>query len=67
MEVKKHVEILKLRGQSKQLIQDEIIIEHPFTIFLNEEELVTILCTPEFLKELAVGFLFSENYIENLD
>ena len=67
MEVKKYVEILKLRGQSKQLIQDEIIIEHPFTIFLNEEELVTILCTPEFLKELAVGFLFSENYIENLD
>lgn len=67
MEVKKHVEILKIRDQSKQLIQDEIIIEHPFTIFLNEEELVTILCTPEFLKELAVGFLFSENYIENLD
>lgn len=67
MEVKKHIEILKLQAGSKQMIQDEVIIEHPFTIFLNQEELVTILCTPDLLKELTVGFLFSENYIEGLD
>ncbi|MDY0236165.1 MAG: formate dehydrogenase accessory sulfurtransferase FdhD [Gudongella sp.] len=66
MEVKELVEILKLQGESKKFIQDEIIIEHPFTIFLNEKELVTILCTPDLLKELTVGFLFSENYIEDL-
>lgn len=67
MEVKRHVEVLQLRSGSKQLIQDQVIIEHPFTIFLNEEELVTILCTPILLSELTVGFLFSENYIESLD
>ena len=67
MEVKKHVEILKLQGESKQKIKDEVVIEHPFTIFINEKELVTILCTPDLFIELTVGFLFSENYIEDLD
>lgn len=67
MEVKKHVEILQFRSGSKKQIEDEVIIEHPFTIFLNEQELVTILCSPQLLQELTVGFLFSENYIENLD
>ena len=67
METKKYVEILKYKGESNSFIQDEIIIEHPFTIFLNNEELVTILCTPNFLIELTVGFLFSENYIDDLD
>lgn len=67
MEVKKQVEILKLQGGSKFLIQDEVIIEHPFTIYINGEDLVTILCTPSLLIELTVGFLFSENYIDTLD
>lgn len=66
MEVKKYMEILKLQGQSNKLIQDQVVVEHPFTIFLNQEELVTILCSPDLLKELALGFLFSENYIEDL-
>ncbi len=40
-----------------------IITEKPVTIFLNNKEIITLLATPENLKELAVGFLLSEGWL----
>ncbi len=37
--------------------------EHPYTIHLNGEELVTLLASPGYQKELAAGFLFNEGII----
>ncbi|MFQ5925010.1 MAG: formate dehydrogenase accessory sulfurtransferase FdhD, partial [Dehalococcoidia bacterium] len=39
--------------------------EFPFTIILDNQELVTLLCTPKDLKYLAIGFLSSEGLIKN--
>jgi FdhD protein len=39
--------------------------EFMFTIFLNDQELATILCSPGNLRYLAVGFLASEGLIES--
>lgn len=39
--------------------------EYPLTIFLNDVELVTLLCTPSDLDSLAVGFLFAEGFIRS--
>lgn len=44
---------------------DVVICEHPFTIYINNEEFITLLCTPKDLKELIFGFLFSEGFINN--
>lgn len=41
--------------------------EIPLTIYLDRVELATLLCTPEKLKNLVVGFLRSEGLIERLD
>lgn len=41
----------------------ELIKEEPFTIYLNDEEFITLLCHPDNLDELAVGFLKSEGLI----
>src|SRR5512135_2865041 len=41
--------------------------ELPLTIFVNKQELVTILCTPEKLNALVVGYMKSEGFIEGLD
>jgi len=41
----------------------ELIKEEPFTIYLNNEEFITLLCYPDNLNELAVGFLKSEGLI----
>jgi len=40
--------------------------ELSFTIYVNDHELVTILCTPVKLNCLVVGYLYSENIIRDL-
>lgn len=45
--------------------KDIIIKEQPLTIFLNGNEIVTLMTLPDMLKELAVGFLISEGVIDN--
>jgi FdhD protein len=59
--------VLKIRGEKDKTISDEIIREVPFTIFLNGLELVTILCTPEYIPDLAVGYLYTERIIKKAD
>lgn len=48
---------------SRQL-EDEMTVEFPLTIILNGRELATLLCLPEKLESLAVGFLAAEGLIE---
>ncbi len=67
MDVTKKYNIVKVKGDISNQIEDEVIIEYPFTIFLDEEELITLLCTPKSLEELTIGFLYSEGYINSMD
>lgn len=57
--------VVRIFGRKKRKTEDIVIKEMPLTIFLNNEELITLLCTPENLKYLAVGFLSSEGFIKN--
>ncbi|MTI67548.1 MAG: formate dehydrogenase accessory sulfurtransferase FdhD [Firmicutes bacterium] len=58
-------EIKKVNKEEVLSTSDSIIKEYPYTIFINDNEFVTLLCTPESLDYLAVGFLFSEGMINN--
>ena len=64
MELIEKTEIIKYDNGILAEIEDDIIIEYPFTIFLNGEELITFLCSPNALEYLAVGFLISEGMIK---
>lgn len=49
--------------------EDIVVREEPVTLYLNDKEFVTLVCSPGDLKELAVGFLCSEGVLlkkENL-
>lgn len=59
--------IIRLRGNNREKIEDEIVIEAPVTIYLNGNELVTLLCTPEKIDRLALGFLRSEGILTTID
>ncbi|HDN80044.1 MAG TPA: hypothetical protein ENG33_06240, partial [Chloroflexi bacterium] len=48
-------------------IHKPVPAEAPVTIRVNGKELVTLLCTPENLKELALGFLYLEGFISGMD
>lgn len=61
----KTVKVLKIKEGTGQYIDDPVTRENALTIFLNEQELVTLLCTSECLDELAVGFLKSEGFLKS--
>lgn len=46
-------------------MEDIVVKEFHLTIILNDRELVTLLCSPEKLDFLAIGFLFSEGLINS--
>jgi FdhD protein len=59
--------VIKVKGREKRLTEDTVVREVPITIYFNKEEIVTILCSPDQVKELAIGFLLSEGFITNRD
>jgi FdhD protein len=67
MDTTKSYNIIKIKGENSEHMEDLVIIEYPFTIFIDDEEIITLLCTPKSLKELTIGFLLSESIIESLD
>ncbi len=62
-EVVTEVDILKVGKDKQEQKRDLVAVEYPLTIYVNENELVTLLCTPHNLKYLAIGFLRSEGII----
>ena len=67
MEWTKKIQINRVKGSAVEKEEDILIIEYPFTIYLNDEEIITLLCSPKDLKPLSIGFLFSEGFIDNID
>lgn len=57
--------IIKYSNGEKHYCEDIVVVEAPLTIYFNANELVTLLCTPEYKEELAVGFLAASGLIKN--
>ncbi|MEM2102884.1 MAG: formate dehydrogenase accessory sulfurtransferase FdhD [Candidatus Bathyarchaeia archaeon] len=65
----REVEIVRVNMTEKAATRkkDYIAKEAPLHVFLNETHYVTILCSPNMLKEMAIGHLFSEGVLHSLD
>ncbi len=59
------IPMLRFTEGGRSNIEDAVAREFPLTIILNNQELVTLLCSPVNLKYLAVGFLFSEGLLKS--
>lgn len=64
---KREVEIIKIKDNLTSLENDFVAVEKPFTIFVNDIEIATLMISPDFLYELTVGFLISEDIINTID
>ncbi|PLS09556.1 formate dehydrogenase accessory sulfurtransferase FdhD [Neobacillus cucumis] len=65
IEVKR--EILRLgKGYSEQ-VEDSVVTEYPVTIKINGEEFVTLICSPEHIEDLVIGYLASEGVIRTYE
>ena len=61
--------ILRLTKEDKNRsnVEEVVAREFPLTVILNNQELVTILCSPANLRYLAIGFLSSEGLLNSKD
>lgn len=59
--------VLQLTNEGRSSIELGVARELPVTIILNNQELVTMLCSPKNLDYLAVGFLASEGFLKSKD
>lgn len=57
------LKVLRIRGTATERKHDLVVKERPVTIFLNDVDIGTLLCSPSDLDFLAAGFLFAEGLI----
>lgn len=63
----KKVNIVKYLDSESTKTEDAIVVESKFKLFVNEEFMYCFTCICANLKEMAVGYLFSEGIISNYE
>ncbi|MEG0380691.1 MAG: formate dehydrogenase accessory sulfurtransferase FdhD [Kurthia sp.] len=60
-------EVLRIVGGTASTFEDTVVTEYAVTVKINQEEFVTMVCTPEYVEDMVVGYLASERVIRNFD
>ena len=61
------LEIVRWDKGEMSLLGDDVVVESSLDLVLNDRNLVTLMCSPEDRRVLALGYLKSEGIIEGLD
>jgi FdhD protein len=57
--------VLKIKGTEQKMARELIVVEKALTVYVNDQEFSTMVCSPGQEKELVTGFLCSEGIINN--
>ena len=60
-------EIFRWKEGEVEQISDRVVVESSLELVVNNRSVVTLLCSPDQQKSLAVGYLWSEGLIDSLD
>lgn len=63
----REVEVLRITKNRCRHARVSVVREIPLTIFLNDREIITLLCTGAYVESLAIGFLKSEGMLQHLN
>lgn len=58
---------IDIHSSGFELVEEPVAMESPVNIFVNGDYVITLLATPEFQRELALGWLFDEGVLQSLD
>jgi len=58
---------VRFRDEAGQAVDEAVIVEIRLTLFVDDLELVQLMCSPHQLNALVVGFLYLEGLIEGAD
>ena len=59
-------EILRFNQNQLMKVEDCIVTEFPVTVKINGQEFVTMVCTPEYIEDMVIGYLASEGIIREI-
>ena len=67
--MKKQQQRSVIRFQDGEIVEkeDQVAVEYAITIKLNNKEFATVVCTPEYIEDMTVGFLASEGVVPKWD
>jgi len=57
------VPLIRVRDNSSERGEDQVVSEVPVTVFLNDQEFVTMVCSPQAVDALVAGFLLVEGIV----
>ncbi|WP_409288452.1 formate dehydrogenase accessory sulfurtransferase FdhD [Peribacillus sp. SCS-37] len=57
-------QVIKYANGIASKIEDTIVSEYTVTVKVNGQELVTMVCTPEYIEDMVIGYLTSEGLIK---
>lgn len=58
---------LRIKGNIAEEVDAEIVREQPLTVYVNGEKFLTLLCSPQMIESLVVGYLWMEKVIGALE
>lgn len=62
-----HRKIIRIKNGGRAEMRDVLAAEAALTVFVNQQEISTLLCTPTDFEHMAVGYLFSESIVKSAD
>jgi FdhD protein len=65
MDTIERLSVMRVTGKGKRKIEDVVVTEAQLTIVVNNQRLITLPCSPNDLKFLAIGFLFSKGILKS--
>ncbi|KRF64309.1 formate dehydrogenase family accessory protein FdhD [Bacillus sp. Soil768D1] len=60
-------DILRFTNGHIENAEDIIVTEFPVIVKINEQEFVTMVCTPEYIQDMVIGYLASEGIIRKYE
>ncbi|MFJ7953726.1 formate dehydrogenase accessory sulfurtransferase FdhD [Lysinibacillus sp. NPDC096418] len=60
-------EIIRVENNQIKEIEDIVVTEYAVTVKINQQEFVTMVCTPEYVEDMVIGYLASERIIRNAE
>ncbi len=61
------LEKIDLNSNTRKMLEEPVALETPVNILVNDTYVVTLLASPNLMKELTLGWLFDEGVLHSLD
>ncbi|WP_245628887.1 formate dehydrogenase accessory sulfurtransferase FdhD [Alicyclobacillus shizuokensis] len=58
---------LRYEAGDCQPVEESVATEYALTIYVNDQEMATVVCSPEHMDDLVLGFLASEGIVRSVD